>query len=578
MDLHQVGESVLSTAAIDSIKRIAKGLSTKAGNEVDPTLVQAQLEAYAREVALVRTLLSVESRVPIDRFFCPPRVRLGGKAFIAADSSAFYDNHVLVEGVAGQGKSSLLRHLCVTSILKHGRIALYYELRRLERLKSLETIIREDLSNIGLPAKEADLRHLAASRDLEIYLDGFDEIDRKQSMQIDRDITRLQRLNPHLKIFVSARPHAGMHASDVLTPLRIEKLNHRDVERLVEKISLSPELAKGLIERVRSHSGNALDLLETPLLVTLLVAQYAQTQQIPDQLSEFYDNIFPLLFERHDSFKVPFVRTRRLEVTNAVYRNVFQAFCYASLCVSPVSEQVALEVAKWAMSEVGASGKPEDFLSDISEISSLLVKDGDHWVFIHNSIQEFFAAQYLLSRQDADLEGSVAFLNKLPNQNAVSQVLGFARGLAPVKVTKFVEIPLLETKLEPISKGDHIDDELIKAWLRINVDRIAFDSNSDDAGRYFSLWMDGAGFNAIRCFALEAQLPELGSIIVPGAPVKEVLEKLLLWRVGPRLISEARKLVEPLLEQLNSCYEIVERDEGQSAASKRFLQDLIGKK
>lgn len=572
----ELGKAVLTATASEAVKRIVRSLRSS-GSEAkpNPALVESRLATYAEEISRVRTLLSVDNRVKIDVFFCPPKVRHGSKSFIPDDSSKFKEDHVLVEGIAGQGKSILLRYLCANSISRHGRIALYYELRRLDKLKSLETVLREDLRNFGFPVKEQDLRQLSASRDLEIYLDGFDEIDQKAAEQIDRDLARLQRLYPLLRVFVSARPHAGLEKSDVLSPFRIEKLDHSDIERLIDKLSIDPALADGLKIKLKAHSGRAIDLLETPLLVTLLVAQYSQTQQVPEQLSEFYDNVFPLLFERHDSFKVPFQRKRRLAITNGNYRQIFQAFCFASLCVTPIENSIAIDIAAWAARDVGLDVDPAAFLADVSEISALILNESGTWSFIHNSIQEFFAAQYLLSKQDEDLAKCADFLGSLPNQHAVEQVLFFARELSSVRVSRFIDIPRYQSLLSPLDQGLEISEDDAIAWLVTHVRTIEFDHNFVDGGKYYSVWFK-EDLPPIRCFAVQSDIPKLQELL-GLLPVPDLIAELCTWPAGTRLKREALIRIAPMIDGLRKASEIVDSSNAGVVRAREFLDGLLSR-
>jgi hypothetical protein len=49
-------------------------------------------------------------------------------------------------------------------------------------------------------------------------------------------------------------------------------------------------------------------LLTTPLLVTLLAIVYQASQSVPNNIAEFYNKLFEMVFLRHDQTKAAFKR------------------------------------------------------------------------------------------------------------------------------------------------------------------------------------------------------------------------------------------------------------------------------
>lgn len=440
-DLTNIVYTQLATAAIN--KLISK-LGKKPVEPLDADLIQQRLLMQARQVGSVKTLLSTDNPVSIDEFYCAPRVRLNTQVFVPLSSDQFRYDQVLVEGIAGQGKSILLKSLCVDAVVNRGKIAFFYELRRLDDMKPLVSIIIESMKELGLPGNTEALKSLAVERGLEIYLDGFDEINQKKAERIDREIYYLISNHPFLRLFVSSRPHMGLSKNSSFWTHKIESLNHKDVNRLIDKICRESATANTLKKKLADHEGKVLDLLETPLLVTLLIAQYSQTQQIPEQLSEFYENIFPVLFERHDSFKTPFQRPKRLNLTTSSYKRIFQNFCFASLFAGALSFDRAVGVAKWAIESLGITVDPEGFLRDVSDISSLINEEGDGWSFIHSSVQEYYAASFMLSGSDSQLARYAEKFDKVYNETSRDQVFRFAREIDEYRFAKFVEVPFYQ--------------------------------------------------------------------------------------------------------------------------------------
>lgn len=72
----EISKAVLSAFAKASLDRVLARLANKveAGN-LDPSIVRSRLELHAAKISQVKTLLSTDSHVEIEKFYCPPRIR-----------------------------------------------------------------------------------------------------------------------------------------------------------------------------------------------------------------------------------------------------------------------------------------------------------------------------------------------------------------------------------------------------------------------------------------------------------------------------------------------------------------------
>ena len=571
-------KAIFSAGARISIDSLIKRLGSKAKSPINHALVFSRIQLYASQICKVKTLLSPETLVPIDSFYCAPRLFARGRTYRPKSSSDFREDHVLIEGVAGQGKSVLLRYLCARAITEQGKIALFYEMRRLDKLKPLITIVQESLHEFGLPGTTEGLKTLAVERDIELYLDGFDELDRKSSEKLDRDINYISINHPFIKIFVTSRPHIGLAKNSSLEAYRIETLDRSDIHRLIRILCPDALVSDSLIRNLDFHRGRALELLETPLLVTLLVAQYSQTQQLPEQLAEFYDNIFPVLFERHDSFKTPFVRTKHLGLTTHTYRKVFQQFCFGSLFAADLTADTAIDLARWAMNANSIDPKPELFLADICDISSLINEEGGHWSFIHNSIQEFYAASYILSGNDGELRGHSESLASVPNLASREQVFRFAREINGSRFVEFVELPFYEGLSKPLPSDSQLGKVDVAEWLCEHASSIVFDKNLAEGGRFFTIRTNVYADSPLRLFAPEKIVSDVVKIIDRDvSPQEKVRSLFFLPLISERLFSEAKARVQPYLEKRIEARKFVQEKREEGRRSNDFLASLLKK-
>lgn len=578
MNEAEVAHVVLSAIANAAVKKVISKLGRKARESIDPAIVQGRLELQARQIGSVKTLLSTDSPVAIEKFYCAPRVKLGTQLFVPLSSEQFRYDQVLIEGIAGQGKSILLRALCANAIIEKGKIAFFYELRRLDDKKPLVSIILDSLRELGIPGNTETLRTLALERGMEIYLDGFDEIDQKKAERIDREIAYLITNHQFLRIFISSRPHTDLSKNSSFSTHRIESLNHQDVNRLIDKLSQDQSLAKSLKQKLIEHRGKVLDLLETPLLVTLLIAQYSQTQQIPEQLSEFYESIFPVLFERHDSFKSPFQRRKRLSITTLTYRKIFQKFCFVSLFVSALSENAAIKLVNWAVESLAPGVGAEDFLNDVSDISSLINEEGNIWSFIHSSVQEYYAASFILSGSDEELSDYAERFQDIPNETSRNQVFRFAREIDEFRFIKYVQKPFYEKLLNPLGGNCGLEEDDCCVWVGAHAKSIAIDKNLIDGGWFFTVWIAAPSEIPFRFFVSSILSDSVSEILSSSDALGAKLDKL--WCIATfrrRMINLSRPLLDEYVRTLNYCNSFIVERERENRNTNRFLISLLDK-
>lgn len=179
--------------------------------------------------------------------------------------------------------------------------------------------------------------------------------------------------------------------------IKLDKLIKHEYKEVVYKISDNREYADALINVVESNKQDIKGILCTPLFITLLVISYKSYQQIPDQLSDFYDSLFRVLLQRHDGTKPSYVRPRKTNLNDAKFRDGFEYFCYLSKKHKKQNLTVdeMLTTAEDSLRKSNVNAEANDFINDISDVTCLIINEGDEWCFIHKSIQEYFTASYI---------------------------------------------------------------------------------------------------------------------------------------------------------------------------------------
>src|SRR6185437_7853300 len=397
----------------------------------------------------------------------------------------------------------------------------------------------------------------------------------RKSIKIDRDIDHFARTYEFARLFVSSRPYVGLSKNSSFNTYKCQPLNGVDVKRLIAKLCNNEGVSGALIKKINEHHGRVLDLLETPLLVTLLVVQYRQSQQLPEQLSDFYESIFSTLFDRHDSFKVPHNRPRRLSVSRYVYKKIFEKFCFATLFTVSLTSDMAEKIALWAMKGL-ADAKPHDFLLDVSEISFLIEEEDGIWSFINGSVREYYAASFLMSGSDEDLADRAEKLYSSDSAGlALEQIFLFCREISSYRFAKFVEIPYLSSRLKPLMGDSDPSDHELFSWVSPRVLDIQA-SGHNDGGLFFKFIFKDQSIKPIQFFALAPQRSSIDDAIKNWKACGTQLDDLgLVQGVTERLRSQLLPLILGYRRALAEAEFVVLRQiEGRNEVGS-FLNSLL---
>lgn len=111
----------------------------------------------------------------------------------------------------------------------------------------------------------------------------------------------------------------------------------------------------------------------------MMILTYTEFEEIPSKMHIFYARAFDVLFTRHDRTKTFFSRKFYTELAEDDFKRLFSTFCLFSYLESAYSfdRETALKFLEMAFKFEGSAISPGDFLSDLHESISILVKDGD---------------------------------------------------------------------------------------------------------------------------------------------------------------------------------------------------------
>lgn len=434
------------------------------------------------KVRKVKTIWQVDKAVDLSEFYCDPHVLVKNSRKTIWELSDFdTEDHLLIEGIAGQGKSIFLRFLCAQELMRGQYIPLFIELRRIDGTHSLEDRIFTTFKTLGLTVDEELFDALAESGRIVLLLDAFDEVPEELKSSVLTEIEDLAATREKLRVIVTSRPHQSVRASSYFTVVELDNLREMEYASVLRKLASGEEWAESLVNHIEQQATHIKELLCTPLMVTLLVLLYKSFQKLPARLSEFYDALFHTLLQRHDGTKPGFTRPRRCELDDNEYRYVFEALCILAKRNErqSLSTKEIQQIAKEAIKLCDFSVKPSAYVDDIVKITSLILREGDEHRFIHKTVQEYYTASFVQRKPEP---WSSEFYGKIVESDAALgwwQELEFLSDIDSYRYSKYFLLPSilafldisprqLQEEYGPLSE-DQLTKYLKSFFVRIDV-------------------------------------------------------------------------------------------------------------
>lgn len=520
------------------------------------------LYQHVESIRKVKTIWQIDKAVDLREFYVAPNIKFGNKRIRVSSISNFPEGDaILIEGIAGQGKSTLLRYLCSSEMIDGDKLPIFVELRRIKNGESIFDYIIRYLDILGISMNTETIKDYLKNGRLSILLDGFDEVGQDVKSGIIDNIEELCARQKNCRIIITSRPNQTIRAMPCLTIYQLDNLKSKEYKEVIIKISETREYSDALIKVVEEHKGDISGILCTPLFVTLLAISYKSYQQIPEQLSDFYDSLFRVLLQRHDGTKPSYTRNRKSKLNDINFRLIFESFCFNLKSTKKNVfnfEEINGAISK-SIDHQKTETNPVDVLSDIEDVTCLIIRDGEEWRFIHKSIQDYFVASYIKNKPEVGAKKIYDHLAKkfYPEWGAE---LSFLSEIDTYRYAKFFYIPAAKKLL-----GIHAAQEIFK--VKANNSLIK---------------------SILGCYNIKVKLVKNGSAKTFSATIEFDDEKAspiheLLMDCAGFLVSQAKQDAKPTKTDPEESFSIsanvntVLSSENGKKAALQFTQNLIDK-
>ncbi|UUR73257.1 NACHT domain-containing protein [Enterobacter asburiae] len=414
-----------------------------------PEIRSKYIEKHVSNALRMRTLHQREHDILLDEIYFPltiTNIANDDNITINDDCIISHSRIVNIIGIAGQGKSTILRKLFQNEINSGNRIPFFLELRRIEKGTILE-FFKLTIESLGIDInrKENHVELLLQSGKIVLMLDGFDEVKASSRLEV---LSQIKELNVRYNcpVIVTSRPETEICRETSISNLMVKELDEASQLGILKVLSNETEYNE--ISSVISDNAQLKETLKTPILINLLYVCYPYWDELPSNVVEFYNKLYITLYLKHDRMK-SWARERKSSLNTDDSLWCFSALCYFSM-KDEVFEFDTKTLTKYARKALNAASidtrECECFVDDIINITCLIQQDGlDRFVYLHKSVQEYHAA-YTISNlpKEIKLKFYESISESLTSNDKFDNVLNFLHYIDKDTFQEQISIKLFE--------------------------------------------------------------------------------------------------------------------------------------
>lgn len=332
---------------------------------------------------------------------------------------------VLITDTAGMGKSTLMKRMFLDVIdNKHG-IPFFVELRRISSTNDILNEISVQLGGLDNKFDSDLLTRLFREGGNIFFFDGYDEIPSQQKSFVTSNIQEFVSKVPDNKFILTSRPEEELAGLGNFQEFRIKELKKEESYELLRKYDNQGNISKLLINKLKSGNYTMIsDFLKNPLLVTLLFVAFDYKQTIPVKKHIFYRQVFDAYFDSHDLSKGDgYVHEKKSKLDIDDFDKVMRRIGFECLRRQQIefTKDELLNIVDTARANFPSlSFTSMGLLSDLLKAVPLFCQDGVYYKWVHKSLQEYFAAEFIYKDSKSNQD---AILSKLYNSKKIDSYI-----------------------------------------------------------------------------------------------------------------------------------------------------------
>ena len=309
-------------------------------------------------------------------------------------------NKILITDTAGMGKSTLTKRLFLDVIENGHGIPIYIEMRRLKEGRPILLEIQEQINSLSKEFDSKLLLEFIQTGGFIFFLDGYDEISLEDRISVTTNVQDFISKAGNNVFILTSRPEQALSSFGDFQTFSISPLTKKEAYELLRKYDNQGPTSKQLIDELKSGQYEMInEFLKNPLLVSLLFASFDYKQTIPLKKHIFYRQVYDAYFDSHDLSKGDsYIHDKCSKLDIDDFERVLRYVGYRCLRYQKI------EFEKDALLQIINEAKDfcpdldfnsSDFFTDVLTAVPLFCKDGQYYRWVHKSLQEYFAAQFI---------------------------------------------------------------------------------------------------------------------------------------------------------------------------------------
>ena len=370
----------------------------------------------------------------------------------SADDITKLSKFLIIQGTGGIGKSTLMKHVFLSSLELKKYIPIFIELKDFNDNGHLDLnrLLLTKLNQFHGEFEEQYLDYALQSGAFLFLLDGYDELYAENQKTFFQKLNEFCDKYPENHYILSSRPYSESEFIEFqrFTILQAKPFTKEQAIKLIHKIEYPDlELKHKFIQDLDKHLyDNYQSFASNPLLLNIMFSNYNDYAEIPKKLHLFYYQAFDTMFAKHDATK-SYRREMSSNLSSDDFKKYFSIFCFLTYRKAKVEFTYSdiEEIFKSFPKTIRQSLKLKAFIDDLENCLCVLYKEGTKYKFTHRSFQEYFTAYFLNLQTDIKLyEFSISLIDSGKFSSNTDSVFFLLEDINQQRFNKIVLLPLID--------------------------------------------------------------------------------------------------------------------------------------
>lgn len=334
------------------------------------------------------------------------------------DSIREYSNKVILVANGGMGKSMMLRHLFMESIVGHktsGNLPVFVELRQNGFAdKPLLEYVVEAVNRFDPTFTEDDAVKLLETGKCKLLLDGIDEIDPSDENDFETALTNFVDRYPNSQYVLASRECEMLKAATGFSKLYLQPFDEDRAKALINNLLYLPE-DEDIKREIMDYRHEAFLTKHTvfatnPMLLTFIVMRYPIIESFYGKKSLFYKEVYTTIISGHDKAKVAYDRFFHSVQNAHEFTKVFREFCTLTYIdkvheFDPFSFEEYFNKLKTKDNIENPHAMTKDtFIHDACATACMMYEQSSKVLYIDQGFQEYLFADHLFQTSEDEVQ------------------------------------------------------------------------------------------------------------------------------------------------------------------------------